>query len=78
MTFRPRPSSTTVTIPGSSLTVGATINTGIQVSAITSVTNNTNATLQLSAGGAIVTVAPGQTVSVSALGSGTLSITVVA
>ncbi|MBL1101495.1 hypothetical protein [Streptomyces coffeae] len=69
----------TVTIPGSLLSVGTTLNTGVQISVITSVTNNTNATLELSAGGgATVTVAPGATVSVSALGSGSLGITVVA
>jgi hypothetical protein len=66
-----------ITVPGAQLSAGATVDTGIQVSAVTTVTNNTNATLEFSGNGiASVTVAPGASVNVSALGSGTLKITV--
>ncbi|MDQ0938454.1 hypothetical protein [Streptomyces sp. V1I1] len=67
----------TVTIPASKLSVGATFDTGAQVSLVSTVTNNTNATLVFSAGGsASVTVAPGASASVSALANGSLKISV--
>ncbi|MET8681601.1 hypothetical protein ABZW18_29480 [Streptomyces sp. NPDC004647] len=66
----------TVTLPGSALSVGSTVNTGIRANLITSVTNNTNATLILSAGGsATIALVPGASAGVSALGSGALQIT---
>jgi hypothetical protein len=67
----------TVTIPASKLSVGATFDTGAQVSLVSTVTNNTNATLVFSGGGsASVTVAPGASASVSALANGSLKISV--
>ncbi|CAM5426913.1 hypothetical protein [Streptomyces aurantiogriseus] len=66
-----------ITIPGAQLSVGTTVDTGVQVSAVSAVTNNTDATLEFSGGGsASITVAPGISADVSALGSGTLKITV--
>jgi uncharacterized membrane-anchored protein len=67
----------TVTIPASRLSVGATFDTGAQVSLVSTVTNNTNATLVFSSGGsASITVAPGASASISALASGSLKISV--
>ncbi|MFF3246461.1 hypothetical protein ACFYWY_22640 [Streptomyces sp. NPDC002870] len=65
----------TVTIPASKLSASTTFDTGAQVSLVSTVTNNTNATLVFSGGGsASVTVAPGASASVSALASGSLKI----
>ncbi|WP_144384364.1 hypothetical protein [Streptomyces sp. SAJ15] len=70
---------TTVTLPGILLPIGVGFDTGVQVGLISSVTNNTDATLVLSTGGsATVTLAPGASASVSALGSGSLVITATA
>ncbi|MFE9773433.1 hypothetical protein ACFYOV_17465 [Streptomyces sp. NPDC005931] len=67
----------TITVPGVQLTGGATLDTGVQVSTVTTVTNNTNATLVLSGGGGTsVTVAPGASATVDALVDGTLKIRV--
>ncbi|MFI5689551.1 hypothetical protein [Streptomyces sp. NPDC051636] len=67
----------TITVPGLKLSADTTLDTGIQVSAVATVTNNTNVTLVFSGGGsASVTVAPGTSASVSALAGGTLKIAV--
>ncbi|MEU2283122.1 hypothetical protein ABZ614_14525 [Streptomyces sp. NPDC013178] len=66
-----------VTIPGTQLSVGTTLDTGVQVSAVDTVINNTNATLEFSgSGSASVTVAPGTSADLGALVGGTLKIAV--
>jgi hypothetical protein len=70
----------TITIPGAGLSADATLDTGIQVSAVATVTNDTNATLVFSShgsgGNTSITLAPGASANISTSANGTLMVRV--
>jgi hypothetical protein len=70
----------TITIPGASLSADAALDTGIEVSAVATVTNDTDATLVFSSAGSggstNITLTPGASANISTSANGTLMVRV--
>ncbi|MFJ3104421.1 hypothetical protein [Streptomyces sp. NPDC086835] len=70
----------TITIPGASLSADATLDTGIQVSAVATMTNDTDASLVFSSAGSggstNITLTPGASANISTSANGTLTVRV--